>query len=70
MTLPDRQTLHDTYYNNKANFPSIASATGSFWASDESPSSPQAYGRHVDFTTGDLNGYYKNYQRRVLCVGN
>jgi prepilin-type N-terminal cleavage/methylation domain-containing protein len=71
MTLPTRSVLHDTYYNNKANFPSIASTTGYFWASDEDPSNPQQNGRGVNFATGSMtNGNPKNLQRKVLCVGN
>ena len=70
MTLPTQSVLHDTYYNNKTNFPSIASATNSFWASDEHPSSPQIYGQNVGFNTGNMSYREKNGQSRVLCAGN
>ena len=70
MTLPTRSVLHDNYYNNKANFPSIASADDYFWGSDERPSVPQKEGLGVYFASGTLHSYDKSSKRRVLCVGN
>jgi len=70
MDLPNRQTLHDTYYNNKSNFPSIASTTDAFWASDGNQSSTSGGGA-VNFATGQL--YYnigKTNQYSVLCTKN
>ena len=70
MTLPTQSVLKNTYYTNKSNFPSIASATDNFWASDEYTTIPQPYGQDVNFTNGDLNGHRKHYQYKVLCIGN
>ena len=70
MTLPRQSVLHDTYYNNKSNFPSIV-ATTDLWASDEHPEHSQTNGQVVGITTGSLYSSSKNNNRfRVLCVGN
>ena len=72
MAVPDRQTLHDTYWANKSNFNAIASKSNDIWASDEYPSNPQTSGRYVPFGTGaqDTIYGYKLNMAGVLCVGN
>ena len=70
MTLPDRDTLFDTYYENRANFPSIASIATVFWASSENANNSQINAQRVNFATGGKTGFGKSGPGEVLCVGN
>jgi len=70
MTLPTQSVLKNTYYANKSNFSSIASATDDFWASDEYSLGPYANGLSVNFSTGNNSLNNKHNQPKVLCVGN
>ena len=69
MTLPIQSVLK-TYYDNRANFPSIASATDYFWSSEETPSGQQLGGRDVYFSTGALHNRTKTAGNRVFCIAN
>ncbi len=69
MTLPTRDVLKNTYWANKSNFPSIASAIDNIWTSNEYNNNPQK-GLYIVFSSGSSIDINKSYQARVLCVGN
>ena len=69
MTLPIQSVLK-TYYNNRANFSSIASVIQGndyFWASDEYS---QTIGKNINFTNGSLYNLDKYFKVKILCISN